>query len=224
MCGRYTLTSNLNDLQGRFGFEAGDLVQPPRYNIAPSQSVLAVVNQGRLQAEFMRWGLIPYWAKDASIGARMINARAETVAERPAFREALQRRRCLILADGFYEWRREGDRKTPVYVALKSREPFGMAGLWEVWKAPSGELVRSCAIVTTTPNRLMTPIHSRMPVILARGCEATWLDRNVEAFGLLAKLLVPYPAEEMDAYQVSALVNSQKNDIPECLIPVAALG
>ncbi len=221
MCGRYTLTSNLNDLQGRFGFEDRGLVHQPRYNIAPAQSVLAVVNEGRLQAEFMRWGLIPYWAKDAGIGARMINARAETVAERPAYRRALQRRRCLILADGFYEWRKEGPRKIPMRITLKSGQPFAFAGLWESWKNPEGLWVKSCTIITTEPNEVMAPIHNRMPVILRRDAESLWVDPKAEDLTALVGLLAPYPAEDMETYQVSTAVNSPRINVPECIARIS---
>ena len=219
MCGRYSLTSNLDDLQGRFNFEARDLVFRPRYNVAPSQSVLAVVNDGDNRAEFMRWGLIPFWAKDHKIGYRMINAVGETVATKPAFRAAFKKRRCLVLADGFYEWKKVADGKLPMYISSRSREPFAMAGLWENWKDPSGELIHSCTIITTTPNCLIEPIHNRMPVILPQSAESTWLDSNVEDAETLASLLVPYSADDMEAYIVSTLVNSPKNDVPECLQP-----
>ena len=219
MCGRYSLTSNLDDLQGRFNFEARDLVFRPRYNVAPSQSVLAVVNDGDNRAEFMRWGLIPFWAKDHKIGYRMINAVGETVATKPAFRAAFKKRRCLVLADGFYEWKKVADGKLPMYISSRSREPFAMAGLWENWKDPSGELIHSCTIITTTPNCLIEPIHNRMPVILPQSAESTWLDSNVEDAETLASLLVPYSADDMEAYIVSTLVNSPQNDVPECLQP-----
>lgn len=175
------------------------------------------------QAEYMRWGLIPSWAKEASIGARMINARGETLAEKPSFRRALQKRRCLVLADGFYEWKTAGKNKTPFYLALRTGEPFGMAGLWETWKAPSGEWIHSCTIITTTPNALIEPIHNRMPVILTRETETAWLDQDISDPGFLAELLGPYSSEEMAAYQVSTLVNSPANETPECIAPVGEL-
>jgi putative SOS response-associated peptidase YedK len=219
MCGRYSLTSKLNNLQARFDVEAGNLVYRPRYNVAPTQDVLALLNDGRNRAGFLRWGLIPFWAKDPRIGSRMINARAETVAEKPAFRRALRKQRCLVLADGFYEWKKEGGAKVPMYIASRSREPFGMAGLWETWKSPSGELLHSCAIITTAANSLMEPIHDRMPVILSQEAEATWLDAGIDDPGALTRLLVPCPAAELEAYPVSTLVNSPRNDDPECLQP-----
>jgi putative SOS response-associated peptidase YedK len=217
MCGRFTLTSNLDDLQGRFGFVAGPLDDLPRYNVAPTQQVLAVVNDGQRRAELLRWGLIPFWAKDPKIGYRMINAVGETLATKPAFRAAFRRRRCLVLADGFFEWRKEGNKKIPTYIFLKSREPFAFAGIWEVWKALDGETVRSCAIVTTKPNAFMEQIHHRMPVILSEETEALWLDPMTEEASVLAPLLMPSPPELMDSYLVSDLVNSPKNHGPECI-------
>ena len=223
MCGRYSLTSNMDDLQARFDFEARDLVYRPRYNVAPTQTVLSVVNDQGNRAEFMRWGLIPFWAKDPKIGARMINARAETVAQKPAFRNALRKRRCLILADGFYEWQKQAGKKVPMYIAAKSREPFAMAGLFETWKSPSGENVRSCTIITTVPNSLMESIHNRMPVILAQDAEATWLDPEIDDADDLMPLLMPCPADRLEAYPVSPLVNSPQNDSPECVLPAQML-
>ena len=175
MCGRFTLSISLAELQLRFSFPADDIEHPERYNIAPTQTVLTVVNQGQEQnlAEYMRWGLVPSWAKDISIGSRMINARAETIAEKPSFKRALQKRRCLVLSDGFYEWKRTGKDKQPMYIGLESGEPFGMAGLWEAWKSPDGEWLHSCTIITTEPNSLMESIHNRMPVILPRDSVAS---------------------------------------------------
>lgn len=217
MCGRFTLTTNLDFLQGRFGILAGHLDYRPSYNVAPTQQVLAVVNDGQRGAELLRWGLIPFWAKDPKIGYRMINAVGETIASKPAFRAAFRRRRCLVLADGFFEWRKEGKEKIPMYIFLKSRTPFAFAGIWETWKALDGETVRSCAIVTTKPNAFMEPIHNRMPVILSEETEALWLDLLTEEAGALAPLLIPSPPELMDSYPVSRLVNSPKNNGPECI-------
>ena len=154
----------------------------------------------------------------------MINARAETVAEKPSFRRALVRRRCLVLSDGFYEWRTHGGKKTPVRVVLKSGDPFAFAGLWETWRPRGGEAIRSCTIITTEPNSFMEPIHNRMPVILSRDAESAWLDRGIEDADLLTGLLAPYPSEEMAAYQVSTLVNSPRNDLPDCIAPLDKLG
>ena len=220
MCGRFTLTSNMDDLQGRFGFEARDLVYRPSYNIAPTQLVLAVTNDGQRRAELMRWGLIPFWAKDIKIGYRMINAVGETAATKPAFRAAFKKRRCLILADGFFEWRKDGKEKIPTYIFLKSREPFAFAGLWETWKSPVGETVKSCTIVTTKPNEFMEPIHNRMPVILSGETEALWLDPMTEEPDALQPLIQGAPAELMESCIVSSLVNSPKNNSPECVVPI----
>ena len=159
----------------------------------------------------MRWGLIPSWAKDKSIGSRMINARAETVAEKPSFRNALRRRRCLVLADGFYEWRRVGKTKTPMRIVMRSGEPFAFAGLWETWTDPEGTVIPSCTIITTTPNDLLSPIHNRMPVILPRDLEEFWLDESVDDPVAVTNVLTPHPAEAMEVYEVSSLVNSVAN-------------
>ena len=220
MCGRFTLTSNLNDLQGRFDFETGNLDRRPQYNIAPTQQVLTVVNDGGRRAELMRWGLIPFWAKDPKIGNRMINAVGETAATKPAFRAAFKKRRCLVLADGFFEWRRDGKQKIPTYIFLKSKEPFAFAGLWETWKAADGEVVKSCTIITTEPNEFVSPIHNRMPVILSGETEALWLDPMTEKSDTLTPLLIPSPPEYLDSYEVSDVVNSPKNSGPECIVPI----
>ena len=221
MCGRFTLTVGLEQLAERFSFHTTDLSWKPRYNIAPSQSILTVLNaDGENRVGYLRWGLIPSWAKDASIGNRMINARAETVAEKPSFRRALQKRRCLILADGFYEWRKEGKKKIPVLVSLKSRIPFGFAGLWESWRDPNGETIHSCTIITTTPNALMATIHNRMPVILPAEKESLWLDSTVVDPQQLVSFLKPYPDAAMTVHDVSNIVNSPRNDVPECIAPL----
>ena len=225
MCGRFTLSANLDDLQGRFGFMARDLEYRPRYNIAPTQPVLVVSvdsQHGNRRAEFMRWGLVPFWAKDLKIGSRMINAVAETAAGKPAFRAAFKKRRCLILADGFFEWRKDGKEKIPTYISQKSKAPFAFAGLWENWKSPEGDQVRSCTILTTTPNELIQPIHNRMPVILSQETEALWLDPMTEAAETLTPLLIPSPAEELTSIVVSGHVNSARNEGQECVQPVEA--
>ncbi len=221
MCGRFTLTTDRDQIEERFSFQMTNVTLTPHYNIAPSQPVLSLMRDGKgSRAGFLRWGLIPSWANDEAIGNRMINARAETLAEKPSFKRALQKRRCLILADGFYEWKAEGKKKTPMFISLKSRKPFGFAGLWETWKAPSGEAIHSCTIVTTTPNAMMAAIHNRMPVILSREAETSWLDRTIDDPQTLLPLLEPYADSEMVAYEVSPLVNSPRNDVPTCIEPV----
>jgi putative SOS response-associated peptidase YedK len=193
----------------------------PRYNIAPTQPVAVIPNDGKRAIDFFTWGLIPSWAKDPSIGSRLINARSETLAEKPSFRSAYRRRRCLILADGFYEWQaREGTKtKVPYYIRLESGDPFGFAGLWEQWFAPDGSEVKSCTIVTTEPNELVGKIHNRMPVILPAAAHQEWLDPGEKDPDSLQGLLKPYPALEMMAYPVATLVNSPANDWPDLIQP-----
>ena len=224
MCGRYSLKADIAQLAMRFEFAADEAIHEPAYNIAPTQQVLTVTNDGELRAEYMRWGLIPFWAKDAKIGYRMINARGETVAEKPSFRTALRKRRCLILADGFYEWQKLGGKqKRPMRIVLKSGEPFAFAGLWETWKDPEGELIKSCTIITTAANDFLRPIHDRMPVILPRESESFWMDKDVEDPLALTSVIAPYPDDEMDAFEVSTLVNNTRNKGSEVIDPVARL-
>ena len=168
----------------------------------------------------MRWGLIPFWAKDPKIGARMINARAETVAEKPAFRNALKKRRCLVLADGYYEWQKTPVGKRPYRIVLRSGEPFAMAGLWEKWKDHQGNVVPSCTIITTEANDSLAPIHNRMPVILPRDKEEQWLDLDIEDAAVLTHMLAPSPDDALGAYEVSTLVNYAGNDGPEVIARV----
>jgi len=222
MCGRFTLWLQFGDLVKAFPDLIFPEPLPPRYNIAPTQDAAVVPNDGLKQVQLFRWGLLPFWAKDPSIGNRMINARAETAAQKPAYRAAYRRRRCLVLADGFYEWRKEpGSRtKTPMYIRLMSGEPFAFAGLWEVWR-PDDTPLFTYTIITTEPNALVEPIHNRMPVILPREAYDRWLDPTEQRPGSFSDLLVPYPAEEMVAYPVSTYVNSPGNDSPACVAPVA---
>ena len=220
MCGRYSLIADLGELARRFEFDGDWLTFESAYNIAPTQDVLTVVGGETRRGGFMRWGLVPWWAKDLSIGSRMINARAETVAERPAFRDALKHRRCLVLADSFYEWQRTGASKRPMRVVMRTGEPFAFAGLWSTWKGPDGNRIASCAIITTTTNDLLRPIHDRMPVILPRHMEEFWLDPAVDDPYMLASALTPYPDDAMEAYEVSDVVNSSANDGPEVIAPL----
>ena len=219
MCGRYSLISDLQDLARQFEFDGTGFEHTPRYNVAPTQQVLTVTNRDERRAEYMRWGLIPSWARDATIGNRMINARSETLAQKPSFRNALQRRRCLVLADGFYEWQKVGKSKRPMRIVLKSRQPFAFAGLWESWRDLDGETVRSCTIVTTQANELLRPIHERMPVILPCDLEEFWLDGDVTDPVTLSDILAPYPDEPMEFYEVSTLVNKATNSGPDLILP-----
>lgn len=168
----------------------------------------------------LRWGLIPSWAKDPRIGNQCINAKAETVAEKPSFRSAFKKRRCLVIATGFYEWQVQAHAKQPMWIGLKSRRPFAFAGLWEQWQPPDGAVIESCTIITTTPNDLMAPIHNRMPVILAPPSYDQWLDPAFQHIEPLNALLRPYPSEELTVCPVSTLVNNPRQDTPECLEPL----
>ncbi len=223
MCGRFTLTVESSQLQDTFpwlNIAEGSI--SPRYNIAPNQPVAVVPNDGHHRLDFFLWGLIPSWAQDPKIGNRLINARAETLAEKPAFRSAFRRRRCLILADGFYEWRKEADgkSKTPMYICLKSKAPFAFAGLWEAWHSPDGSQILSCTIITTSPNELLKTIHNRMPVILPSQTYSKWLTPGEVSPSELQSLLRPYPPEEMIAYPVSRAVNNPDIDAPELIQPL----
>ena len=221
MCGRFTSTAERAAIAEHFAAKLPEAVAE-RYNVAPAQGVLTIrrgEDEERL-ADIMRWGLIPHWAKDASISYKMINARAETVAEKPAYKKLLTTRRCLIPADGFYEWRRGADgKRIPVRFTLKDEDLFAFAGLWTSWvDRETGELLDSCTIVTTKPSELVADIHNRMPVILPTTNEDDWLDPDLSLDGVLA-LLVPYPAARMRAHAVSRLVNNARNEGPEILVP-----
>ena len=218
MCGRFTLVSPYVAVTERFHAAAPPDLRP-RYNIAPGQDVLCVIRDVENRIEPLRWGLIPFWAKDPSIGNRLINARAETVAEKPSFRSAFAKRRCLVVADGFYEWRPAGKRKVPVYIFLKSKKPFGFAGLYESWKDPGGKEIRTCTIITTEANEIVRPIHDRMPVILPEGAEDRWLDPAEGSRERLQAILTPYPAGDMAAFDVTSIVNSAAHDAPDCITP-----
>lgn len=195
MCGRFTLRTRANQLLLELGAEDASIDWSPRYNIAPTQKVMAVRHrykgEGR-EAVLLRWGLVPSWAPDLSIGSRMINARAETIAEKPSFRTPLKKRRCVIVADGFYEWKKEGKSKQPFHIQMESEKPFLFAGLWESWNKSGSEPTETCTIITTEPNSFMAPIHDRMPVILEPEKADIWLDPEVEGVDLLRSLLVPY--------------------------------
>ena len=224
MCGRYSLIADIGELQERFGFDGSELTHVPRYNIAPTQIALTVTNCSGRRGSYMRWGLIPSWAKSASVGSRMINARVETVAERPSFRTSFQRRRCLVVADGFYEWEKRGSSKRPMRIVMASGEPFAFAGLWDAWRDPKGEVVRSCTIITTGANDLLGPIHDRMPVILPSELESMWLDEDFQDPVVLTGILTPFSADAMETYEVSSLVNSPSNDGPGVVVPVGQVG
>lgn len=222
MCGRFTLTVDPADLQDVFSDYAFPKKFAPRFNIAPTQPALAIPNDEKNRADFFAWGLIPSWAKDPAIAGRLINARGETLAEKPSFRGGYKYKRCLILADGFYEWKSQPGTKTkiPHFIHLKTRKVFAFAGLWDEWHAPDGSTVRSCTIITTAPNKLMASIHDRMPVILEPKNYADWLDPAPRTPESLGPLIRPFPAELLEAHPVSTLVNSPANDRAECVVPV----
>ena len=224
MCGRYSLIADISELQERFDFDSSELTHTPRYNVVPTQMALTVTNGSGRRGSYMRWGLIPSWAKSPSVGSRMINARAETLAERPSFRTAFQRRRCLVLADGFYEWERKGSSRRPMRIVTASGEPFAFAGLWDAWRDPNGEVFRSCTTITIAANDLLSPIHDRMPVILPRKLESLWLDHDIQDPAALGDILTPYPTDAMEAYEVSSLVNSPANDGSEVVVPEGQVG
>ena len=223
MCGRFTLTVDPAELQDTFSNYTFPSRFAPRFNIAPSQPVLAIPNDGTNTADFFIWGLIPMWAKDPSIGNRLINARGETIAEKPSFRGSFKHKRCLILADGFYEWKTSPVKKTktPYFIHMKDRSPFAFAGLWDAWESPDGSSIRTCTIITTEPNELMATLHNRMPVILHPRDHAKWLDASHQTPENLLTLIKPYPADAMSAHPVSTLVNNPSNDSPELVVPAS---
>lgn len=223
MCGRYTITLEAGAALAELGLAQMPEGYQPRFNVAPTQPVAVLADANERKAEWMRWGLIPSWAKDASIGSRLINARSETLIEKPSFRSAFAKSRCLVLADGFYEWQKGGavgGRSQPYYFKRADGKPFAFAGLWEFWRSPEGEPIRSCTIITTEANGLVKPVHERMPVMLSGEPLWAWLEDQPQAY--LLSLLRPYPAEEMAAFPVSAMVNRPELDTPDLILPLAA--
>jgi putative SOS response-associated peptidase YedK len=221
MCGRFTLRAPPQAIVDEF---ERPVLPPyvPRWNIAPTQQILALrVHDGEPEMAMLRWGLIPSWAEDPKKSPLLINAKAETAATKPAFRAAFKRRRCLILADGFYEWQKVGKQRQPYYHRLKNERPFAFAGLWERWD--KGEQpIESCAILTTDANEVAAAVHDRMPVILGRDARRAWLDPDIDDPAALQQLLRPYPAAEMTAFQVNPIVNKSANEGPECIAPLKA--
>lgn len=220
MCGRFVLIADPNIIQTTFDLNSVPDI-PPRYNIAPTQTLPVITNEKPHELSFHRWGLIPSWAKDESMASKMINARSEGIDEKPAFRAAFKRRRCIVPASGFYEWQKQADGKQPMYIHLKDQPLLGFAGLWEVWRDPQGAEQRTFTIITTDANPFMKSIHDRMPVILPPSAYSTWLAEGEVAAGELKPLLKPYDAGEMDAYPVSKLVNKATVDVPECIESIA---
>lgn len=219
MCGRYALAF----IQGfKTRFEVIDLQArlEPRFNIAPTEDAPVIRREGGNIAVSMRWGLVPFWAKDLKIGNRLINARAETVDKRPAFRAALKRRRCLVPATGFYEWKREKDSKVPFYLHMKDDSMFAFAGLYERWGAQDGRTVQSFTIVTCKPNSVASEIHNRMPVILRREDESRWISEEPLGDQELKGMLLPFPSDEMESHRVSTEINNPRVDNEELILPV----
>jgi putative SOS response-associated peptidase YedK len=221
MCGRYAFFASADQVAERFQVSEPTLFDA-RYNIAPSQTVVAVrtVDRARTLAR-LRWGLIPSWATDPTIAYKLINARAETVAEKPSFRSAFKQRRCLIPASGFYEWKKEGKRKQPFFIRPRDGGLFALAGLWERWQAPEGEIVETCTILTTEANELMLSLHDRMPVIIDTAAEDVWLDPRSSP-DALRSLFVPFASEEMEAIPLNPWVSNPKHEGPRCLEPMGA--
>ena len=227
MCGRFIQISNPERIRGKIpDLEIGQEVNTgftPHYNIAPTQNILSVLNYQTPTLTFTRWGLIPFWAKDLTIGSRMINARAETLLDKPSFKTPLRKHRCIIFADGFYEWKTTDKRKIPFFIHFKDSEPFALAGLWDQWtNKTTGEEVVSSSIITTSPNNLIEEIHNRMPVILDPQDYQTWLSPGNMADNVLMACLKTYPSNEMDVYEISRKVNSPANDNPEIIQPYAS--
>jgi putative SOS response-associated peptidase YedK len=221
MCGRFTITLEAAEIEQGVGVSEMPADWLPRFNAAPTQPVAAVVDASTRRSEWLRWGLIPSWAKDPKIASQLINARSETLAEKPSFRQAFARRRCLILADGFYEWQRSAVGKgpsKPYYFQLADKKPFAFAGLWESWKPPEGEPVRTCTIITCAANEVVAPVHDRMPVILSG--EALWKWLEPASIDVLNDFLKPYPASRMTALPISRLVNDVNLDTPDLIKPV----
>jgi putative SOS response-associated peptidase YedK len=226
MCGRFTISTRKERIEDAFDGAAVDHWLPPRYNVAPTQDIPVILNDGANRVTLARWGLIPSWAKDASIGNRLINARAETLHEKPAFKQSFKSRRCVVIADGFYEWRTvPGSRiKVPLFIRLKSGDPFGFAGLWDRWKDPEDHERLTCTIITTSPNDLVRGIHDRMPAILSTEARRTWLTPGPVPSEALQACLAPYPASEMTAHEVSTRVNKPGIDSPDLIEPAPTQG
>lgn len=221
MCGRFTLTANPQVLRDVFSLGSAPDGLEPRYNVAPTQPVAVITNEDSSALTFHRWGLVPSWAKDISMGNKLINARAETAYEKPAFRAAFKRRRCLIPADGFFEWQQVDGSKRPHFIQMQGRDVFAFAGLWEVWHSPEGDELRTCTILTTDANPLISKLHTRMPVILRHEDFAEWLSPEEQSADVLMPLMKQYDQNKMTFYEVTRLVNKATYDTPETIQPVA---
>ncbi len=219
MCGRFVRYSPISELIDEFSVDEPSFDLNPNYNVSPGQTIPVVINDGKKRLELCKWGFIPFWSKDPKIGQKMINARAETVAEKPSFKRAFFSSRILIPANGFYEWKKEGKGKTPFFIHLKSKEILGFAGLLSVWTDPEGKQLSTCTIVTTDANSLLKKVHNRMPVILSKDDQDLWLDRDNKDRDRLTSVLRPYAPDKMEFLPVSTLVNSPSHNSPDCIIP-----
>lgn len=226
MCGRYLLSYDLEDiikiLQEKYEIRRPNIdYYEPRFNISPGQEVLSIINDGsENRVGYLHWGFVPYWAKDINVGYKMINSRAETINSKPSFKHSLKHKRCVILANGFYEWKKEGSKKSPYLFELKNKSIFSFAGLWSSYKKDDNSKLYSCTIITTSSNKLVKPIHNRMPVILNNESGKIWLNKNITDTDSLQSLLTSYDSNIMEAFKVSTLVNSIKVDTPDCIIPL----
>jgi putative SOS response-associated peptidase YedK len=225
MCGRYTIMVSLDELIIRYGaYAAMNQYQLPRYNVAPTQDIMVVIHDGeRNRLGSLRWGLIPGRANKERLGSTLINARAETLFVKPSFQNLIYRKRCIIPADGFYEWKQVGSKKQPMRITMKANSIFSIAGLYDSWISPEGTKINTCTIITTTSNSLIRDFHERMPAILSKEQEALWLDRNNHHTDQLMQMLKPYPADDMKAYPVSSVVGNVRNDSAECTAEVTQL-
>jgi len=217
MCGRFALSAKTKQIEKLVPGLKSEVEVTPRYNIAPSQNILSVLNTKSTSIQYIKWGLIPFWSKDQKIGSKLINARIETLQEKPSFRYSLKSKRCIIFADGFYEWdKNSSNKKLPYFISLKSQEPFAFAGLWDSWKNSDDIVIQSGTIITTKANELMNGIHSRMPVILQNDMILEWLSNEKFDMKLIEKLMEPYSSDKMEMYMVSTMVNNPVNDNPSC--------
>lgn len=220
MCGRFSLYSSFEAIQEELDIKDIKFDYFPSYNIAPSQNILAIVKESPAHFEYLKWGLIPYWAKEQNIGYKMINAKSETIAEKPSFKKPFEKQRCLIIADGFFEWKKTKDGKIPYFIKLKTGKPFSFAGLFDIWRSPNGSEIKSCTIITCEPNELIKNIHDRMPVIMDKKARSLWLDNSSFNKESLLRLLGPFDPNKIEAYKVSSVINSPKNNSEGCIKPI----
>lgn len=221
MCGRFVLKDNIKTLSKNFDFDQDDdVLFEPKYNISPGQNVPIIIKEETRKCAIMRWGLVPSWSNDPLIGFQMINARSETVAQKPSFKNSLRKRRCIVPSNGFYEWKKlDNKTKTPYHIKMKNNKPFGFAGLWDTWNIDGGNLA-TFTIITTSPNELIKPIHDRMPVILKKEDEDLWLNPDIQNSDEVLHLLKPFSSDDMETYEISTYVNNPRNEGEKCIVPV----